>query len=113
VYLAGFSQGGIMTLATLLTAPDKVAGGVSMSGRLLPEVLPKAAPPEQLRDKPILVIHGSRDERLGLQYAHAALDGLRRLPLAVDYKEFDMPHVMTDESVRFAAEWLTRRLDAR
>jgi phospholipase/carboxylesterase len=41
VFLAGFSQGGIMALATLLTAPGKVAGAVSMSGRLLPEVLPQ------------------------------------------------------------------------
>lgn len=32
VFLAGFSQGGIMALATLLTAPEKVAGVASMSG---------------------------------------------------------------------------------
>ena len=44
VFLAGFSQGGIMALATLLTAPEKVAGAVVMSGRLLPEVLPMRPP---------------------------------------------------------------------
>jgi phospholipase/carboxylesterase len=66
VFIAGFSQGGIMALATMLTAPEKLAGVACMSGRLLPEVLPHAAPPERLRDKPVLIVHGTRDERLGL-----------------------------------------------
>jgi phospholipase/carboxylesterase len=111
VYLAGFSQGGIMTLATLLTAPEKVAGGVSMSGRLLVESLAQAAPPERLRDKRVLVIHGTADERLGIDYAHRALEGLRQLALNVDYEELDIPHKMTEESVRLASAWLTRRLN--
>ena len=34
VFVAGFSQGGIVGLGTLLTAPEKVAGVVCMSGRL-------------------------------------------------------------------------------
>ena len=34
VYLAGFSQGSMMSLALLLTRPEKVAGVVAMSGRL-------------------------------------------------------------------------------
>jgi phospholipase/carboxylesterase len=111
VYLAGFSQGGIMTLATLLTAPEKIAGGVSMSGRLLVEVLPHAAAPERLRDKHVLIIHGTSDARLGIDYAQRALEGLRRFPLIVDYEQLDIPHQMTDESVRLASEWLSRRLD--
>jgi phospholipase/carboxylesterase len=111
VFIAGFSQGGIMALATMLTAPEKLAGVACMSGRLMPEVLPHAAAPDRLRDKPILIIHGTRDERLGLEYAHKALDTLRQLPLKIDYRDFDMPHTMTGESVAFVADWLTTRLD--
>ncbi len=110
VFIAGFSQGGIMALATLLTAPEKVAGVVCMSGRLLPEVLPHAVPAERLRDKPVLIVHGAHDERLGLDYAHSARDTLQRFPLKIDYREFDMPHTTTDESVAFVSEWLTARL---
>src|SRR5262249_11829521 len=56
VYIAGFSQGGIMALATILTAPEKLAGVVCMSGRLLPEVLPHAAAADRVRDKPVLIV---------------------------------------------------------
>ncbi len=52
VFLAGFSQGAIMSLSVALTAPDKVAGVVAMSGRILPEVLLKMAPPEALAGLP-------------------------------------------------------------
>jgi phospholipase/carboxylesterase len=110
VFIAGFSQGGIMALATLLTAPEKLAGVVCMSGRLLPEVLPYAVSPDRLRDKPVLIVHGTHDERLGLDYAHSARDTLRQFPLRIDYREFDMPHTTTDESVAFVSEWLTTRL---
>ena len=61
VYLAGFSQGAIMGLATLLTAPSRVAGVVAMSGRLLPEVLPHAAPAAALDGKAVLIVHGTDD----------------------------------------------------
>ena len=111
VFIAGFSQGGIMALATMLTVPEKLAGVACMSGRLLPEVLPHAAPAEQLRNKPVLIVHGTRDERLGLDYAQRALDTLRQLPLKVDYREFDMPHTTTEESVAFVSDWLTSQIE--
>jgi phospholipase/carboxylesterase len=110
VYLAGFSQGGIMALAAILTAPEKLAGVVCMSGRLLPEVLPHAVAPDRLRGKPVLIIHGTRDERLGLEYATRARDTLQEFPLKIDYREFDMPHTTTDESVSYVSAWLTARL---
>ena len=111
VFVGGFSQGGIMALATMLTAPEKVAGAVCMSGRLLPEVLPHAADTERLRGKPVLIVHGTQDERLGLEYAQRALEALRRFPLKIDYAEFDMPHTTTDESVAFVSAWLTSQID--
>ncbi len=110
VFIAGFSQGGIMALAAMLTAPEKLAGVVCMSGRLLPEVLPHVVAPDRLRDKPVLIVHGTRDERLGLDYAHAARETLARFPLKIDYREFDMTHTTTDESVAFVSNWLSRQL---
>lgn len=48
--------------AALLIAPEKIADVVSMSGSLLPEVLPHAASVDARRDKPVLIVHGERDE---------------------------------------------------
>lgn len=111
VFLAGFSQGAIMSLATLLTSPERVAGGAAMSGRLLPEVLPHAAAPDRLRGKPVLVVHGTADEKLGIHFARSARDRLGQLPLALTYRELAMGHEVTPESLGETARWLTTRLD--
>ena len=110
VYLAGFSQGGILGLGTLLTAPDKVAGAVCMSGRLPPELLPHVASRDRLRDRSVLLVHGVHDQTLGIAYARSARTFLETLPLDLDYREFEMGHTTTDESMAVVAAWLTARL---
>ena len=111
VFVAGFSQGGIMSLAALLTSPEQFAGAVSMSGRLLPEVLPHAAGPERLEGKPVLIVHGEHDQKLGIHLARWAREQLERLPLALSYRELPMGHEITAESLDVVASWLTGRLD--
>jgi len=111
VYVAGFSQGAIMALAALLTAPERIAGVAAMSGRLLPEVLPHAASAEALHGKPVLVVHGTADEKLGVHLARSARDTLGGFPLALTYRELDMGHRVTEESLGVVADWLTARLD--
>jgi phospholipase/carboxylesterase len=110
VFVAGFSQGAIMSLAALLTAPERIAGVAAMSGRLLPEVLPHAAPPEALRGKPVLVVHGTRDEKLGIHFARTARDTLARFPVDLEYHELPMGHTVTAESLALVNEWLGARL---
>jgi len=111
VYLAGFSQGAIMALAAMLTAPERIAGVAAMSGRLLPEVLPHAAAPERLRGKPVLVVHGVLDEKLGVHFARSAREQLERLSLALTYLELPMGHTITQESLDRVASWLGAQLD--
>lgn len=111
VFVGGFSQGAIMALAALLTAPDCIAGVVAMSGRLLPEVLPHAAAPEALRGKHVFLLHGANDEKLGLHYARWAREQLAHFPMALDYRERSIGHQVTRESVAEASAWLTERLD--
>lgn len=111
VFVGGFSQGGIMALAALLTAPDKLAGAVVMSGRLLPEVLPHAASPELLREKPVLIVHGTGDEKLGVHLARWAREQLERFPLSLEYRELPMGHQLTSESLAVVTAWLAAALE--
>jgi phospholipase/carboxylesterase len=110
VYLGGFSQGAIMALATLLTAPEKVAGAVAMSGRLLPEVLPHAAPAAALHGKPALIVHGDADEKLGIHLARWARQQLAQFPLELTYSELPMGHSITRESLDVVHAWLAELL---
>ncbi|HUR25797.1 MAG TPA: alpha/beta fold hydrolase [Candidatus Thermoplasmatota archaeon] len=111
VYVAGFSQGGIMSLAALLTAPELVAGAVCMSGRLLPELLPNAASRDLLARKAVLVVHGTADTRLGIDYARNARATLQELAIDLTYHELPMGHEITPDSLAITAKWLSSRLD--
>lgn len=110
VYLMGFSQGAIMSLAVALTQPEKVAGSVAMSGRLLPEIQPKIAEAERLRDLPILMTHGLHDPIIPIGDARAASVYLSRLPLKLTYREYDMGHQVTVESLKDIVAWLKEQL---
>lgn len=111
VYVVGFSQGGIVGLGSMLMSPETIAGVVCMSGRLPPEVLPHVVAPDRLRGKAVLLIHGIHDETLDIGYARRAKEYLGTLPLNVAYREFDMAHTTTDESMAVVSAWLTARLD--
>jgi phospholipase/carboxylesterase len=112
VFVGGFSQGGIMSLATLLTAPTRLAGAFSMSGRLLPEVLPHAAPLAQLDGRPVLIVHGVHDTKLGVHFARHARDELQKLPVALTYRELEMAHEVTPQSIALVRAWVSETLNA-
>lgn len=110
VYLAGFSQGGIMALAVGLTSPGKVAGVVAMSSRLLPQTKAMLAPVDQLRGLPVLVVHGTQDPVLPVADGRASRDFLATLPVILTYREFPMGHTITAESLATVDGWLRERL---
>jgi phospholipase/carboxylesterase len=110
-YLLGFSQGAIMSVSLALTHPEKLAGVAAMSGRVLPEVLPKMAPAERMRGLPILVVHGTEDPILPIHHGRAIRDRLSALPVTLTYREYTMGHYVSDESLADVATWLQQRLD--
>lgn len=111
VYLMGFSQGAIMSFSVSLTHPEKMAGIVAMSGRVLPEIVPHIAAPEALRDLPIFVAHGTEDQVLPIHHGRAARELLQQLPVALTYREYPIGHQISDQSLADIAGWLTQRLD--
>jgi phospholipase/carboxylesterase len=85
-FLAGFSQGGAMTLDVGCHLP--FAGLIVLSGYLHPpnlRPLPKTFPP-------ILMVHGRQDPVVPLAAAQQARDVLTQAGAVVDYHEFDMGH---------------------
>ncbi len=113
VYLMGFSQGTIMSLSAALTCPEKIAGVVAASGRILPEVLPLMASPDRLEAFPVFVSHGIRDEILPIRHGREIRDRLSPLRMDVSYHEYPMGHEIRQECVADISEWLRARLDGR
>lgn len=110
VYLMGFSQGAMMGLSAALTEPEKIAGLVASSGRILPEVLPRIAAPVRLRGLPIFVTHGLRDEVVPIRHGKAIRDRLSSESVELTYREYDMGHELRQECVYDISEWLSARL---
>jgi phospholipase/carboxylesterase len=111
VYVAGFSQGGILASSIALTVPDRVAGVVAMSARILPSAVARRVSDEALAGLPILVVHGTQDTMLPVENGRASRALLSSLPVALTYREFPMPHTISHDSLNLVSSWLTARLD--
>ena len=111
IYLCGFSQGAIMSLSAALSEPEKFAGVVAMSGRAMPEMLPDNNNFDTLKDFPTLVTHGIYDPVLPIEHGRASKEFLSRLPIDLEYKEYEMAHEISPESLRDVSNWLRLKLD--
>src|SRR5204862_2963360 len=106
VYLVGFSQGGMMALAVGLTFPGIAAAVVAMSGRLLPETVEQITDKDTLFGLPVMVVHGTRDNVLPISHARETKTRLAELPVDLTYREYDMAHEVSAESLGDITRWL-------
>lgn len=112
IWIAGFSQGGIMSASVGLTAPGSVAGFGVLSGRILPEILPLVAPGPALASQQAFVSHGVQDETLGIHFAHHAREVLTRLGVPFEYHEHAAAgHALDGNMVTDFQRWLGAQLD--
>lgn len=112
-YLAGFSQGAMMSLALMLTRPQKVAGVIAMSGRLPSQVLEGDLDRQALAGMPVIITHGIYDPVLPVEQGREARKLLESLPVELTYREYPMGHEVSMESLRDVSAWLGKSLDAR
>jgi phospholipase/carboxylesterase len=107
----GFSQGAIISLTTVLSQPDPIAGVAAMSGRIPPEVLPWMAPTSQLGGVPIFLAHGTGDDIIPFSYFEQARSVLRGLPVDLSDHAYPMSHTIGRDAQRDMLAWLSARLD--
>jgi phospholipase/carboxylesterase len=111
IWIAGFSQGGIMSASVGLTAPDKVAGFAILSGRILPEVLPAVQAGPALGKLRAFVSHGVQDQKLGIHFARDAKEVLDGLGVPLQYHEYDAGHELNRSMIGDFQQWLGGQLD--
>ncbi len=109
VYLCGFSQGSMMSLSAMFSEPEKFAGVVAMSGRAANEMVVEENI-DKLKDFPILVTHGTLDQVLPIENGRATKEILSRLPVKLEYKEYEMAHEISPESLQDVSSWLSLQL---
>lgn len=113
VFLMGFSQGAMMSLALALTYPEKVSGAVIMSGRFPSQVLEDEPDGRALAGKPFLVTHGTYDEMLPVEQGRTIRKSLEALSVGLTYREYPMSHEVSMESLKEVSAWLSGSLNVR
>jgi phospholipase/carboxylesterase len=110
IALMGFSQGGTMAYDLALRDPARFSGLAALSSwfpELLAESLPKQPEHEGF---PVLVIHGTRDDRLPVERARESRETLRPYGVAMTYREIEgMGHEIREEALRIILKWLEEK----
>ena len=110
IVLAGFSQGGAVTLQAGLRQPEPLAGLVVLSSYLPLAAQAAAERHDGSRSVPIFMAHGTQDPVVPLARGTAARDQLQQLGYAVEWHEYPMPHSVCAEEVEAIAAFLRRVL---
>ena len=112
VWIAGFSQGGIMSASVALTRPDKVKGFGILSGRILPEIAPQLAGPAAFQDLNAFVSHGIEDGTLPLHFGQGSRQWLQDRQVPLTYQEYPAGHELNESMQRDFGEWMGRQIYA-
>jgi len=106
VVLAGFSQGGAITLQAGLRHAERLAGLLVLSSYLpLAESVAAEAAPAN-RDVPIFMAHGAYDPVIPSDRAMRSRDALQQLGYAVAWHDYPMEHSVCLEEIEAIGAWL-------
>lgn len=106
IILAGFSQGGVVALATALRSTMPLAGVMALS-----TYLPESVPLGSAMPRQIFQAHGRMDGVVAYAVGSDTCDRLRQCGHTVDWHEYDMAHSVCAEEVVDIREWLLGRLE--
>lgn len=110
IVLAGFSQGGAITLHTGLRQAEPLAALMALSTYLPLADLFATERHGAAQATPIFMVHGSQDPVIPLARAQASRDALVALGHPVEWHEYPMPHSVCAEEVEAIAGFLRRVL---
>src|SRR5487761_2338294 len=106
IYLAGFSQGGVIALQTGLRSKYELGGILALSTYL---ALAKSLPEEiniAANNTPIFMAHGRNDPIVPYALGHASKEVLLQNGCQVDWHEYTMQHSVCAAEVRDIEAWL-------
>jgi phospholipase/carboxylesterase len=107
VYLAGFSQGAMMSYAVGLTNPGLVKGIAVLSGRLFPSLKQEIKISPALKNLKIFISHGTKDDRIPFSEGKAAGDYLKSIGLKPEFHEYaGMGHSISNTVLNDLVSWL-------
>jgi phospholipase/carboxylesterase len=110
IVLAGFSQGGVMTLQVGLRQPRRLAGLMALSAYLPMSPMVEVERNAASNTLPIFMGHGISDNIVPLALGKMSRDSLVKLGYEVEWHQYTMPHSVCAEELADIGVWLKRVL---
>ena len=110
IVLAGFSQGGVMSLYTGLRYPKKLAGIMALSCYLPQGDTLPAGISEANKLTSVLQHHGEQDPVVPLSAGKMANKAMIDAGYSTQWKSFAMPHSVLPQQLTEIGQWLSKQL---
>lgn len=110
VFLAGFSQGGAITLAAGLRREAPLAGLIALSCYLPLAAETAAEVTPAAKRQPLFMAHGTQDPVVPMAAGRASAERLVQLGMDLTWHDYPMPHSVCAEQIRDLGDWLQARL---
>ena len=108
INLIGFSQGAILSYATALTYPEKIAKVVALSGYLNLDIVPENIDKQAIAHLKFFISHGTVDQVIPVDWARKAKPALETLGLDVTYNEYPIGHGVAPQNFYDFKNWLLK-----
>ncbi len=106
IVLAGFSQGGAITLAAGLRREAPLAGLLALSTYLPSPQSAEAVLAAGATRQPVFMAHGLYDPVIAYRYGEGSAAVLKRLGFAVAWHPYPIQHSVSDPEIRDIGDWL-------
>jgi phospholipase/carboxylesterase len=106
IVLAGFSQGGAITLAAGLRRQTPLAGLIALSTYLPAPARAQADLAPGASQQPVFMAHGLYDPVIPFAYGEGSAAVLKGLGFAVAWHPYPIVHTVSDVEIRDIGDWL-------
>ena len=106
VTLIGFSQGTILSYSVALSYPEKIKRVVALSGYLNENILASGYENKDFKNLKMFVSHGTQYQVIPVDWARKAPEELKKLGIAVTYKEYPIGHGVSPQNFYDLKNWL-------
>lgn len=108
IVLAGFSQGGAVAYLAGLTHPAPLAGIIALSTYIPSPALLLAEFAAPNGRTPVFAAHGTDDDVVSLELGEQALEVVRWIGVAPEWRTYAMPHSVCLDEIADIGTWLAR-----
>lgn len=110
IYLMGFSQGTILSIAYALNHPGRVQHVLALSGYVNEKLIVGPLEPGTFGKLDFFVSHGSVDQVIPVEWARNTPDFLKKLDIDFTYKEYPVGHGVAPQNFFDMLSWIRKRL---